>query len=42
MSQENVEKIRSIYEAFAMGDVPAALGRMDPAIVERGRRFHLR
>ena len=29
MSQENVEVIRRIYEAFGSGDVPAVLERMD-------------
>ena len=32
MSQENVEVIRGIYEAFGRGDVPTALGRMDQSI----------
>jgi len=32
MSQANVELIRAIYDAFAAGDVPGVLGRMDPAI----------
>jgi ketosteroid isomerase-like protein len=33
MSQENVELIRGLYEAFAKGDIPGVLGRMDPNIV---------
>ncbi len=33
MSQGNAELVRSLYEAFAKGDVPAVLGAMDPAIV---------
>lgn len=32
MSKENVEVIRSMYEAFGRGDVPAVLAAMDPAI----------
>lgn len=32
MSQENVESIRGIYEAFGKGDVPAVLGQMDQEI----------
>jgi ketosteroid isomerase-like protein len=32
MSHANVELIRAIYDAFAAGDVPGVLGRMDPAI----------
>jgi uncharacterized protein len=32
MSNENVEIVRAIYEAFGRGDVPAVLGRMDEAI----------
>src|SRR5918993_3351661 len=32
MSQENVESVRGIYEAFGRGDVPAVLGQMDQAI----------
>ena len=32
MSQANVELIRAIYDAFAAGDVPGVLERMDPAI----------
>ena len=32
MSQENVEIVRSLYAAFARGDVPAVLGGMAPAI----------
>lgn len=33
MSQENVSLVRSLYEAFAKGDVTAVLGAMDPGIV---------
>ena len=33
MSQENVELVRGIYEAFAAGDVGGVLGRMSPDIV---------
>jgi len=33
MSQANVDLIRSIYTAFAAGDVPAVLGAMSPGIV---------
>ena len=33
MSQANVDLIRSIYDAFAAGDVPAVLGAMSPDIV---------
>jgi len=33
MSPENVELVRSLYEAFARGEVPAVLGAMDPGIV---------
>jgi ketosteroid isomerase-like protein len=33
MSQENANFIRSLYEAFARGDVPVVLQAMDPAIV---------
>lgn len=32
MSHANVELIGAIYAAFAAGDVPGVLGRMDPAI----------
>jgi ketosteroid isomerase-like protein len=32
MSQENVSLIKSLYEAFGKGDVPAVLAAMDPAI----------
>ena len=32
MSQENVEVVRGIYEAFAEGDVPAVLEKMDQSI----------
>ena len=33
MSQENVDVVRSMYDAFATGDVPAVLDRMDAEIV---------
>lgn len=33
MSQENVALIKSLYDAFARGDVPAVLAAMDPQIV---------
>ncbi len=33
MSQENVELVRTVYAAFAAGDVPAVLGAMSPDIV---------
>ena len=33
MSQPNAELVRSLYAAFAKGDVPAVLGAMDPGIV---------
>jgi ketosteroid isomerase-like protein len=32
MSQENVAVIRSIYDSFGKGDVPAVLGQMDSEI----------
>ena len=32
MPQDNVDRVRSLYEAFARGDVPAILGGMDPQI----------
>lgn len=32
MSQENVRLVRSLYEAFGRGDVPAVLAAMDPRI----------
>jgi ketosteroid isomerase-like protein len=32
MSQDNVQVIRGIYEAFAKGDVPAVLEKMDQSI----------
>jgi len=32
MSQDNVGVVRSVYEAFARGDVPAVLATMDPKI----------
>lgn len=33
MSEQNVDLIRSIYEAFAAGDVPGVLARMSPDMV---------
>ena len=33
MSQENVQLIRSLYDAFGRGDIGAVLGAMDPQIV---------
>jgi uncharacterized protein len=33
MSQQNVDLMRSLYEAFGRGDVPTVLGAMDPGIV---------
>jgi uncharacterized protein len=33
MSQENVDLIRAIYDAFAAGDIAGVLGRMSPDIV---------
>jgi ketosteroid isomerase-like protein len=33
MSKENVEMIRGLYAAFAKGDVPAVLGKLDSNIV---------
>ena len=33
MSQENVEVVSRMYEAFARGDAPAALSCVDPAVV---------
>jgi len=33
MSESNVELIRGIYDAFAVGDVAGVLGRMSPDIV---------
>jgi ketosteroid isomerase-like protein len=33
MSQQNVDLVRGIYEAFAAGDMPGVLGRMAPDIV---------
>jgi uncharacterized protein len=33
MSQENVELVRGIYDAFAAGDVPSVLGAMSPEMV---------
>lgn len=32
MSQDNVGLVRSVYESFAKGDVPAVLAAMDPRI----------
>ena len=32
MSQENVQIVRGLYEAFARGDVPTVLGQMDQSI----------
>ncbi len=32
MSQENVGLVKSLYEAFGRGDVPAVLAAMDPGI----------
>ena len=32
MPQDNAERVRSIYEAFARGDVPTAMAGMDPGI----------
>jgi hypothetical protein len=31
MSQQNLETIRSLYAAFAKGDVPTVVGAFDPA-----------
>jgi ketosteroid isomerase-like protein len=33
MSQQNVDLVRGIYEAFGRGDVPEVLGRMAPDMV---------
>jgi ketosteroid isomerase-like protein len=33
MSDSNVELVRAIYAAFAAGDVPGVVARMDPAMV---------
>jgi ketosteroid isomerase-like protein len=33
MSQANVDVVKSTYEAFGRGDVPAVLAAMDPGIV---------
>jgi len=33
MSQENVELIRGLYDAFAAGDVEGVMGRMSPDMV---------
>ena len=32
MSAENVAAVKATYDAFAVGDVPAVLGAMSPAI----------
>src|SRR5918993_586990 len=32
MSQENVQIVRGLYEAFGRGDVPTVLGHMDQSI----------
>ena len=32
MSQENVQAVRGLYEAFGRGDVPTVLGQMDQSI----------
>lgn len=32
MSQENVARVRGIYEAFASGDIPGVLNKMSPDI----------
>lgn len=32
MSENSVDLVRSMYEAFATGDVPAVVARMDPEI----------
>lgn len=32
MSQENLQVIRGLYEAFGSGDVPTVLGHLDPSI----------
>ena len=32
MSQQNVDLIRGIYDAFGAGDIPGVLGRMSPDI----------
>jgi ketosteroid isomerase-like protein len=32
MPQQNADVVKSLYEAFAKGDVPTVLGAMDPAI----------
>jgi ketosteroid isomerase-like protein len=33
MSEQNVDVVRSIYEAFAAGDVPGVVARMSPDMV---------
>ena len=33
MSNETVELVRAIYDAFAAGDIAGVVGRMDPGIV---------
>lgn len=32
MSQNNLDVIRGVYQAFAAGDIPAVLGAMDPGM----------
>jgi ketosteroid isomerase-like protein len=32
MSEQNVETIRSVYDAFARGDIPYILEQLDPAV----------
>jgi ketosteroid isomerase-like protein len=32
LSQQNLETIRSLYAAFAKGDVPVVMGTFDPAV----------
>jgi ketosteroid isomerase-like protein len=32
MSKDNVEMVRGLYQAFAKGDVPAVLAKLDPNI----------
>jgi ketosteroid isomerase-like protein len=33
MLQENVEIVRTAYDAFARGDMPTVLGQLDPTVV---------
>lgn len=40
MSQENVEVVRRVYEAFARGDVPAVLGALDARVEWREADNH--